>query len=561
MINMKGTIKESVNTYIQLGLKPVPLGLNTKKPVIEGYLTKTTDELWLNYNFNVGLQCGIGGLICFDADDEITASYLDLALAPYNPWTVQTRDGKHYWLRSDEHKWNKSFKVMSGKYAGEVRLQNCQTVVPPSYVKAEEYKDKTKGSWQYKTIDNDVTTMGYIPVQMVELFIDGLCNTNKIPEKTTKPPLSTTEQIIQEQPEIRINHLAIKMPHIEWTKVENMIEKVNWLRDAKAGESLTINNGKLNRKYRTRSEVFQSIVYSLVRYGYTDDQIVKICKNEGILYHKEPYYQIGIALDRAYSKLVSDPIRIELQELYCAENQYQHVNDKLVYRFLLTRAMQFNRFDVTLNKADLMVFTGIKNYQSINNSIYRLEKQGLVSNTGTQVSIKGRSHLKASTEDCVYLPSTLTYPQIGDDNELHIDLIAEKIMGNSVKTFIAFFGEDFGLQTGDIAKLTELPKRTVRRHIAKLLNLELIESTADYIYKLHPDWRIILYDLANTVYETNKAKIEEKLAEWYIMLENQKIYGKLKDVMSQSAALAMIKEYELNGVVTDEIMLIKGMYQ
>lgn len=538
-------IETQVQLYKQLGYKPVPLIKGGKRPLVAGYLTSPVTALWDTYDCNVGLQCGVNGLICFDADDAITDTYLAMILTPYNPWVVQTRDGKHYWLKTDEHNWAKSFRVMSGRYSGEVRLQNCQTVVPPSYVAASEYKHVDGGGWQYVTIQNDITTMGHIPLMVVEVFIDGLCNSDKIPAKAD--PISTVSQIELERPDITVNHLAIKCPHIEWTNVPNLVKKVNWLRNARPGDNLTLIDGPLSRTYNSRSEVFQSIVYSLVRYGYSDDAIMQVCKDERLTGEPNFYYKLGLALDKAYSKLISDPVRVNLQNLYYNVNQYKHVNDKLVYEYILARAMQFGTYKVNLNHADLMVHTGIINYQSVRKSVNRLVGLGLIERGEKKVV----TVLKVSTVNCVYLPSSVSQ-NLAENAPLHIDLIAQKILGNAVETFSAILGESEPLSPVAIIKLAGCDKRTGYRHIKKLLDLGLVEKH-DTAYIVHPDWQMVLYDLAKAHYTVNKTQIETMLTEWRQRTENQRLYGRLKDIMPQPVALAMIKAYETDGVLTDEI--------
>lgn len=531
-----------VQLYIELGFKPVPLAKNTKTPFIKDYLQTPATELWLDYNCNVGLQCGVNGLICFDADNSYTHDLLVSLLAPYSPWTVKTRTGTHFWLKTEQKEWVKSYRVMQGVYAGEIRLQNCQTVVPPSFVTAANYTNPELGDWQYKTITGDITTMGYIPVQVVEFIISATCDKTN---KTTQQKLATKPVVTDEIETIR-NPLLVKMPRIEWTKVKQLVEKVNWLRTANKGDSLTINK----KVYQSRSEVFQSVITALVRYGYTEREIGKLAMDEQFVYHDEPYYAIGLALRKTYDYLAKSETIQDLQTLYFNDHNWQYITDKVVYQYLVARCIQFNKYEVRHSKQEIMTHTGIKDYRTINAVINRLELKNLVSLSFGTITVKSVPELPVSNREMCLLTGNLGTLDIDD---LHIDLIAEKILGKSTQILNVLTQEKMALGVKELCQMTGLARRSLYNYLNKLQNFGIVE-VRNHLYSLVEGWEHIIYELASDTFNDNYLKIQAEYHRWQTIKDNRKIYGQLKEELGHVDALELIKMYEEYQYVNADIV-------
>jgi len=526
-----------VENYISLGYKPVPLTKTTKTPFVKAYLTTDVKALWTDYDCNVGLQCGVNGLICFDADNDHTYNQLNIILAPYNPWLVKTRTGTHFWLRTDVKSWGKAYRVMQDDYKGEIRLENCQTVVPPSYVTAANYSDPSKGDWQYKTISGSIATMGYIPSTTVALIIDVTCQKSK---------LVTPKIVIDVDPTDTPNPLMVKLPHIEWTKVKLLVEKVNWLRTADKGASLTVGR----QHYQSRSEVFQSIITTLVRYGYSEADITKIVIAEDIAYQVEPYYAIGLAIHKAYRYLAKSKTVQTLQALYFATHNWRYITDKVVYQYLIARCIQFDTYKIKYSKRGIMMYTGVKDYRTVRRSLDRLVKLELIIISGGLVTVKTVPQLLVSKEELCLLTRD---PGTVDIADLHIDLIAERLLGQATKILNVLHQENTALDVKTLHLLTDIPKRSIHRYLTKLNGLGLI-LVDDRHYTLATDWLYTLYELADDSFNTNYLKIQAEYQRWLTIKNNQKIYGTLKDALGHAAALTLIKRYEDENYVDDIIV-------
>lgn len=535
-------MKKFVDNYIALGFKPIPLNKNAKTPFVKGYMTMPVTALWADYDCNVGLQCGIGGLICFDADNATTDATLATLLTPYTPWIVKTRTGQHYWLRTDERTWPKAYRIMQGDYAGEIRLQNCQTLVPPSRLTAENYTDPTLGDWTYVTTSGSIEAVGYIPASTVELIITSLCDNNTKLTKPVKQPATPPQHIQQhDQP------LLVKLPHIAWYEVKHLVTKFNWLKTATPGATLSV--GTCN--YPSRSEVFQSVVLALVRYGYSDDEVAKICIDENIVPDKRAkYYYIGLALTRAQSYIAASPVCQTLQALYHQPRTWRYTSDKLVYQYLIATGIQFDSFETTLNKQRVMVHTGIKRYSTIGVAIRRLEADGLIAVNGKRVKIsESVTKTAVSKEMCLLTTNFVTL----DIDALHIDLVAEKLLGKGTLVLNLLLEEANPLDIKTITALTGLSRRVVHRYLDKLKAYSLVLVNR-HRYEVQTGWDYILYELASDAFNENYLRIQTEHARWQIIKDNQRIYGALNDIMSQPAALALIKRYETEQYMDNDLL-------
>lgn len=536
MDNTQITIESQVKYYTNLGFKPVPVAKNAKHPIVKNYLQE--EIVWTDYNCNLGLQNGKGNIFSIDADNDITVNFLEsfFEMVQVDVCKVRTKRGYHYWLLSNSLIDKPTYKVMKGDYKGEIRMNNTMTIVPPSEV----------DGFVYKVVSGSFDQLGCLSEDQLGFLLSVLTKANQQIEipKVVRHPKTRVEQI-RDNDNIPLNNIHVKFPRIEWTSNKSLVAKMKFLQEHNSeqhkGKSFTLeaeySNNKHRFEYKSRSHVFQSVVLTLIRFGYNEDEIYAICKGQRIVPHDNELYGVGLSIDKAISYLLEHSVFKTLQEQYYQQRNLRQTNDELVYKYLLTRGMQFLTFKPSFTKSDISKFTGIRDFRSIQNSLTRLEDLGFIENQSRK---NGNfvTHLQVIKSNVFITCNTDT--KITNDDELHIDLNIEKTLGKSYQTLLIFMGERTRLDVKNILNLTDANRRTIYRHLEKLVNFKLLEKDGK-LYGLAENWDTRLYELGSDHFHENYLRLQAQKERYKKMQMELNLYHQLKEKHGAERALEIIK--------------------
>jgi hypothetical protein len=226
--------------YKWLRLDPIPLKSSSKKPM-GSWLTTDPSQQWKGVGkrqHNIGLRLTSDKLTVVDADSLNAATAVSAKLKGWGlipDHTVNT-GGKHrgvqYWLNCEEKPVGVSYRNLKDG-DGELRIQNCYVVAPPSVVEVEY-------------------TFNVDPLEVLrqrKLTWQDLCQ--------MLPPIAATET-----PEVNPTWSKPAIPILTFKLKDNrLVGYTKALASAAKGQPLG--------KYPTRSEAMAMIVRILLRLGWT----------------------------------------------------------------------------------------------------------------------------------------------------------------------------------------------------------------------------------------------------------------------------------------------------
>lgn len=140
--------------YYSAGLTPIPLFVNSKRPVVENWTTLGRDELLKRlekHDGNVGLRIE-RPIFIIDIDEAKLSSLILDEIPP--TWMVETRRGMHIYAKSSVNypQNNKKSRLV------QLLAEGCQVVAPPSVVDGHEYRF-IRGPPEYQIAEVDGRAM------------------------------------------------------------------------------------------------------------------------------------------------------------------------------------------------------------------------------------------------------------------------------------------------------------------------------------------------------------------------------------------------------------------
>ncbi len=178
--------------------KKVPIGNAWQK-----YGYKYNDAELEKHDGNYGIICGYGDLVIVDCDDLEVAEILEEKLPTFR---VKTPNGNHFYYTCDVPEDAQNYYVLKkeGKSLGELRIRNCQCLIPPSRIDEKEYRVATPDDSIRKTtflelreaIKNylvfEPAQRGGVAEQEKGVNVDYL-NLNRLTKRLIKEPISREE--------------------------------------------------------------------------------------------------------------------------------------------------------------------------------------------------------------------------------------------------------------------------------------------------------------------------------------------------------------------------------
>lgn len=293
--------------YRWLQLEPIPLKVGSKNPM-KSWLKTDPGQQWKGVGkHNIGLRLNSNKLTIVDADALETANAVSAMLEGWgliSEHTVNTggsHRGVQYWLNCEEKPTGVSYRNLAvGE--GELRIQRCYVVAPPSIVEVEyafnidplEVLRQRKLTWQ------DLSTLLPKPENVLSPEIDPNWIRAYIPILTFK---------------LRDNRL------IGYTKA-----------------LATATKSKPVGKYRSRSEAMAMIVRILLRLGWDWNAIRSHFYVNAPNYLYECQGQIRITA----AKFSAEMTPLKLIQAYEEAAGLTNKRDKDCYRALLSEAARWN---------------------------------------------------------------------------------------------------------------------------------------------------------------------------------------------------------------------------
>lgn len=519
--------QETAKQYIQLGLDPIPLHAGSKQPIHKSWQKRDVRDLWkgIDYPVNVGIRLG-NGLICLDADDEVTASYFFDLFSDHDNCVVETKNGYHFYFYCDLPDDHQTYYRLGKGLDGEVRIKGCQVVAPPSYVEADRYKDTTKG-WEYTFYEGSFHSIPTLHKQVIDDLLSSY--TNKFREEASPPPLPS--EIVD------YGRIGIPLYYRDWKKGRMgkiLLDKLEWLSTATRGSSYKSGNVR----YPSRSEVFISVVRQLILLGRSKSEVWRIIYEYGAIPHKDPEYYLGWSYDKAMNHVMSNYLVRQIHRMFLVD--YGYKTDNLVMRAILSTAAQFMRREVFLTNMELRSITGIRDYRSIENSLDRLEEAGWVERPE---KYRYKICTRNGGNRGVSIPRKVgTY--LGD---LHTTLNASYSLGKHSLPVLSYLLEEGGSTQTEMKEELGIPRMSLYRTMQKLHDEEIVghrKVGRRKLYYLAEDWVMRLYDIASDHREDNEERLEEekeRLRRYIAFKKEEKRYKELKEDHGKEIALEIIK--------------------
>lgn len=386
---------EMKNLYLSMGLEVIPLVYETKKPKVNGFLERPISELWENVKppFNIGLR--LGNVCDLENDDEIFGIRLDKKLAKLINGDYPKYKSKRGWHRLiviknapdqscihwkdrklTKKEYSKKTKTSDKQrsdlvHTGELRIKNCQSVIPFSVYKDEE-GNITHYEWcgDYKTHLANIPSIRWNDIRhLVKTY------NRRQKKEYEKPPLETVYK------QIRLESKFIRV-------LEQCAE-------AKKGSTIIIqdeNGTSKGLSYKSRSEAESAVVARMISCGHSFDIIFNVFERikPGNYYSKHPNNPENREqyLQNLYQKNLDTSFRLAVKSEYDTVRCLSMADR--IYCILLSLAYQNNSNIVIVSYKQLSEYLGI----SINSktgpykACKKLEKDGLIKITpGSQKMI------------------------------------------------------------------------------------------------------------------------------------------------------------------------------
>ncbi len=362
---------EMKDFYLSIGLEVIPLVYGTKKPKSKGYLEKSVSELWENIEppFNIGLRLG---KVCdlVNVNDKF-GNRLDKKLAKLIPGDYpryKSSEGCHRliivknapdrvklsWKKIhftkkelEEHNNNQSDSKKPIKIKniqiGEIRINNCQSLIPYS-----EYKDEQGNTIQYEWCGEYKSQLTQIPsIEWDDIKI--LVNYKKDYRKKYEKPLlvTTYKKIDLEERFYKILNKCVeaaKGSKIVYVDVD----------DSSQSHNIT---------YNSRSEAEAAVVTRMISCGYSFEEIYALFEDvkPGNYYNRSPYNSEHRKqhLERLHQKILTgskirQAIRTKYESVKCLS-----IAD-VIYCILLSLAFQDNHKSIIASYKQLCEYLGFK---------------------------------------------------------------------------------------------------------------------------------------------------------------------------------------------------------
>ncbi len=376
---------EMKDYYLSIGLEVIPVIYGTKKPMVSGYLERPISELWEDVKppFNIGLRFG---KVCdLENDDEKFGIRLDKKLAnlingDYPKY--KSKRGYHRLIivknapdQSCIHwkdrkitikecaKGQKSSLKNNSEFVhtGELRIKNCQSVIPFSVYKDEE-GNITHYEWcgDYKTHLANIPSIRWNDIRhLVKTY------NRRQKKEYEKPPLETVYK------QIRLESKFIRV-------LEQCAE-------AKKGSTITIqdeNGTSKGLSYKSRSEAESAVVARMISCGLSFDIIFNVFERikPGNYYSKYPNNPENREqyLQNLYQKNLDTSFRLAVKSEYDTVRCLSMVDR--IYCILLSLAYQNNLKTVIVSYKQLSEYLGlnINSKTGPYKSCKKLEKDGLI---------------------------------------------------------------------------------------------------------------------------------------------------------------------------------------
>lgn len=376
---------EMKNYYLSVVLEIIPIKYGTKIPLVSGFLERPIGDLWENIQppFNIGLK--LGNVCDLENDDEIFGIRLDRKLAKLIKGDYpkyKSKRGYHRLIivkgapdQSCIHwkdrkitikecpKGQKSSLKKNSEFVhtGELRIKNCQSVIPFSVYKDEE-GNITHYEWcgDYKTHLANIPSIRWNDIRhLVKTY------NRRQKKEYEKPPLETLYK------QIRLESKFIRV-------LEQCAE-------AKKGSTITIqdeNGTSKGLSYKSRSEAESAVVARMISCGYSFDRIFEIYENikPGNYYSKNPKdaEKRKQYLQTLYQKNIDSSFRLAVKREYDTVGCLT-MSDR-IYCILLSLAFQNNLNKVVASYKQLCEYLGLKNNSKTGpyKSCKKLERAGLI---------------------------------------------------------------------------------------------------------------------------------------------------------------------------------------
>ena len=293
--------------YRWLQLEPIPLKVGSKRPV-GSWLKTDPRKQWKGVGkHNIGLRLNSDKLTVVDADTLDTATVVSAMLEGWgliSDHTVNTggeHRGVQYWLNCEEKPTGVSYRNLAvGE--GELRIQNCYIVAPPSIVEAE---------YAFNIDPLDVLRQRKLTWQDLSTLLPA-------PENVLSP---------------EINHKWIRayVPILTFKlRDSRLIGYTKALATATKGEPIG--------KYRSRSEAMAMIVRILLRLGWDWNAIRSHFFVNAPNYLYERQGQIRTTAAKFSAEMTPLPLISAYENAAGLTNQ----RDRDCYRALLSEAARWN---------------------------------------------------------------------------------------------------------------------------------------------------------------------------------------------------------------------------
>lgn len=305
--------------------------------------------------------------------------------------------------------------------------------------------------------------------------------------------------------------------------------KLEWLKTATKGESYV--DGRF--KYKSRSEVFFSLVKFLIRWGKSKSEIETLL--DGV-YKTKPY--LKKIHKKAIESFESDEFVKNINKFYMVNHPLK--SQSLVFKALLSLSFQLNSHTIGFSNSEIRKLTGIKHYNTVKKALCRLESRGLIRVEKKKIIIGTTDATFYTFRDrAFYVPIIETLTE---------KLNLEYVLGeNTIQVLMLITTKS--QKFTDIFNQLPLSKRNTIYHLKKLVELGIIFSHKEgknKYYQLKDNYEMRLYELSSDHAHANHLKIAEHQGRQEEYLREMRLYKQLKEEHGPEEALIKLKEILTN---------------